>query len=388
MGEDGQVRGGGGGGGGGCCQWWPGRRGPGRGLAARAAAGDAGCSRHRRAAAGANCSELPGSSSSLVALGRRRGADPPTPPAAATAAQIRTRTNRSGGIQGGISNGEDIVMRIAFKPTSTIGIKQRTVTRDGEEVRARRLLLGRCRAAAAGLLRDWAMVPPRASSLRALGPACAQRARPPSPRACCRPPPPPPHPTRRWTCARAGATTRASCRAPCPWWSRWWPWCWRTSCCRWGAPGLLLGPAGLAPTVLLAVLALAGLLAVPLALQRLLGHRAALVLPLCCRKGRRLAAVQPAQAGRRAAPQPGRAQRPLHAPAPHWPPNRAAPSPAPRTAALRPVRDPAARQHRGHARGQPVHHGAQIGGGCCSSSRRRCRRCGRRKEVWRKEALL
>lgn len=44
--------------------------------------------------------------------------------------QIRTRTNRSGGIQGGISNGEIINMRIAFKPTSTISRKQNTVTRD------------------------------------------------------------------------------------------------------------------------------------------------------------------------------------------------------------------------------------------------------------------
>lgn len=44
--------------------------------------------------------------------------------------RIRTRTNRSGGIQGGISNGEIITMRIAFKPTSTIGRKQNTVTRD------------------------------------------------------------------------------------------------------------------------------------------------------------------------------------------------------------------------------------------------------------------
>lgn len=34
---------------------------------------------------------------------------------------MRTRTNRSGGVQGGISNGEDIVIRVAFKPTSTIG---------------------------------------------------------------------------------------------------------------------------------------------------------------------------------------------------------------------------------------------------------------------------
>lgn len=43
----------------------------------------------------------------------------------------RTRTNRSGGIQGGISNGENIVVRVAFKPTSTIGREQNTVTRTG-----------------------------------------------------------------------------------------------------------------------------------------------------------------------------------------------------------------------------------------------------------------
>ncbi|KAJ4771826.1 Chorismate synthase [Rhynchospora pubera] len=47
--------------------------------------------------------------------------------------KIRTKTNRSGGIQGGISNGEIINMRIAFKPTATIGKKQYTVTRDREE---------------------------------------------------------------------------------------------------------------------------------------------------------------------------------------------------------------------------------------------------------------
>ncbi|MBW4537993.1 MAG: chorismate synthase [Myxacorys chilensis ATA2-1-KO14] len=47
---------------------------------------------------------------------------------------IRTMTNRSGGVQGGISNGEDIVIRIAFKPTATIRKEQRTVTNDGEEV--------------------------------------------------------------------------------------------------------------------------------------------------------------------------------------------------------------------------------------------------------------
>lgn len=47
--------------------------------------------------------------------------------------QVRTASNRSGGVQGGISNGEDIVIRVAFKPTSTIGIKQKTVTREGTE---------------------------------------------------------------------------------------------------------------------------------------------------------------------------------------------------------------------------------------------------------------
>ncbi|GAX20952.1 chorismate synthase [Fistulifera solaris] len=49
----------------------------------------------------------------------------------------RTKTNRSGGIQGGISNGESIVVHVAFKPTSTIGQVQKTVTRDGTEVELR-----------------------------------------------------------------------------------------------------------------------------------------------------------------------------------------------------------------------------------------------------------
>ena len=47
--------------------------------------------------------------------------------------ETRTRTNRSGGIQGGISNGENIILRAAFKPTATIGKEQRTVTKTGEE---------------------------------------------------------------------------------------------------------------------------------------------------------------------------------------------------------------------------------------------------------------
>lgn len=46
--------------------------------------------------------------------------------------KIRTTTNRSGGIQGGISNGEQIILRAAFKPTATIGQEQRTVTQTGE----------------------------------------------------------------------------------------------------------------------------------------------------------------------------------------------------------------------------------------------------------------
>ena len=46
--------------------------------------------------------------------------------------RVRTRTNRSGGVQGGISNGEDIVARIAFKPTATISLPQETVTAAGE----------------------------------------------------------------------------------------------------------------------------------------------------------------------------------------------------------------------------------------------------------------
>jgi len=46
---------------------------------------------------------------------------------------LRTASNRSGGVQGGISNGEAIVVRVAFKPTATIRKEQKTVTREGEE---------------------------------------------------------------------------------------------------------------------------------------------------------------------------------------------------------------------------------------------------------------
>jgi chorismate synthase len=46
--------------------------------------------------------------------------------------RVRTTTNRSGGIQGGISNGESIVFRVAFKPVATIMTAQETVNREGE----------------------------------------------------------------------------------------------------------------------------------------------------------------------------------------------------------------------------------------------------------------
>lgn len=48
--------------------------------------------------------------------------------------RVRTRSNRSGGVQGGISNGENIIFRVAFKPTATIFHPQETVSPDGKEV--------------------------------------------------------------------------------------------------------------------------------------------------------------------------------------------------------------------------------------------------------------
>lgn len=48
--------------------------------------------------------------------------------------QVRTLTNHAGGILGGITSGEDIYFRVAFKPVATIGQEQQTVNRFGEEV--------------------------------------------------------------------------------------------------------------------------------------------------------------------------------------------------------------------------------------------------------------
>ncbi len=47
--------------------------------------------------------------------------------------RVRTTSNRSGGIQGGISNGEAIIFRVGFKPTATIMTSQETVTASGED---------------------------------------------------------------------------------------------------------------------------------------------------------------------------------------------------------------------------------------------------------------
>ncbi len=48
--------------------------------------------------------------------------------------KIKTRTNNSGGIQGGISNGEDVYFRVAFKPVSSFKKTQKTVDIKGREV--------------------------------------------------------------------------------------------------------------------------------------------------------------------------------------------------------------------------------------------------------------
>ena len=49
--------------------------------------------------------------------------------------KIRTATNNSGGVQGGISNGEEIYFRVGFKPTATIAREQKTVTASHKETR-------------------------------------------------------------------------------------------------------------------------------------------------------------------------------------------------------------------------------------------------------------
>ena len=48
--------------------------------------------------------------------------------------RLKTSTNNSGGIQGGISNGEPIILRVGFKPTATIRKNQKTIDSDGNSV--------------------------------------------------------------------------------------------------------------------------------------------------------------------------------------------------------------------------------------------------------------
>lgn len=48
--------------------------------------------------------------------------------------KIRTKTNHSGGIQGGISNGEDIYFKVAFKPVATLMQDQESINEKGESV--------------------------------------------------------------------------------------------------------------------------------------------------------------------------------------------------------------------------------------------------------------
>jgi chorismate synthase len=46
---------------------------------------------------------------------------------------LGTATNYSGGVQGGISNGEPVAFRVAFKPPATISMPQKTVDLEGNE---------------------------------------------------------------------------------------------------------------------------------------------------------------------------------------------------------------------------------------------------------------
>ena len=47
--------------------------------------------------------------------------------------RVETKSNYSGGIQGGISNGQDIYFRVAFKPVATILMEQHTVNINGTD---------------------------------------------------------------------------------------------------------------------------------------------------------------------------------------------------------------------------------------------------------------
>ncbi|MBD3337073.1 MAG: chorismate synthase, partial [Candidatus Eisenbacteria bacterium] len=69
--------------------------------------------------------------------GTRRKGSEHNDPFELRAGRVRTVKNDSGGVQGGISNGEEIVLRVAFKPTATIRKPQDTVDRAGRRRRLR-----------------------------------------------------------------------------------------------------------------------------------------------------------------------------------------------------------------------------------------------------------
>ena len=58
---------------------------------------------------------------------------PQAPPEIAKPPRLTTRTNNSGGVQGGITNGTIIHFRVGFKPPATIGQAQQTVNFSGKE---------------------------------------------------------------------------------------------------------------------------------------------------------------------------------------------------------------------------------------------------------------
>jgi len=65
---------------------------------------------------------------------RQRGSEHNDAFVAGAAGRLGTATNRSGGVQGGLTNGEPLVFRVAFKPPATIGRTQRTVDYGGQPV--------------------------------------------------------------------------------------------------------------------------------------------------------------------------------------------------------------------------------------------------------------
>lgn len=77
---------------------------------------------------GFGCATLRGSENNDIFMSK---SEPAASSSSATQSSIRTKTNRHGGMLGGISSGMPIVLRAAIKPTSSLSQKQETVTIDG-----------------------------------------------------------------------------------------------------------------------------------------------------------------------------------------------------------------------------------------------------------------